>query len=158
MIALVATFCRLAPLPYGRGRRPGKEFLTARHRPGNDFAGVKDILWIEGLFDGGHGVDDVHAKILLQERPLEAADAMLARQGPTQSQRHAKDIGGGAFHLFHLRRVALVEQNVGVQVAVASVAKDGNGDAPLARDLFDGCYCLRNGAARDRNVLAQLVG
>ncbi len=78
---------------------------------------------------------------------------------PPSSTRGLEDLGRGGAHARHLGAVALVAQDVGVQIAVADVAEDrdlqrvAGGDLAHAGD--QSAAIARRGTA---DVLAQLVG
>ena len=83
---------------------------------------------------------------------------MFARERTAQGQGGGKQLADGSFHSVPFVLVPLVEQDIGVQVAIAGVPKDDDGQVVLQRDALDAPDHLGDGSTRHDNVFAQLVG
>jgi len=132
-----------------RGVFPGLEEVE-------EFAGVEDVVGVEGVFDGGHGLEFGLGEFEVGERGFGEADAMFSADGAAEFGDFFHDLangfGGGGTGF----QGGAVVHDVDVEVSVAGVPEDSDGQVGVLPDLihvFDKVGLL---AKRDDDVLIEL--
>src|SRR5581483_11846362 len=140
-------------------RRQGAEEVGAGRTTalGEDLVRAEHAARVEHLLDAAHQADRDRAEVFLKELLLQRADAVLTGERAAERQRRAEDRGRGLLNALHLARVAPVEEDIRMQVAVARVTENGDRQANLGADLPHAADHLRHLATRYGDVLAQLV-
>ncbi|CAM2144652.1 hypothetical protein PT2222_160115 [Paraburkholderia tropica] len=96
-------------------------------RPAENLAGIHQIMRIERMLDGAHGVDGIGAVLFHEEVHLVQPHAVLARAGAVHADRALHDAMVQAFGLVDFVGLVGVDQDRHVEVAVAHVAHDRAG-------------------------------
>src|SRR5205085_1113120 len=89
---------------------------------------------------------------------LEGTYAVLAGEGAAQTYGCIKYLRGGAIYSIDFLRVVAIEEDIGVQIAVADMAIHRDLQPILCGDLTDCPQGVGNRAARHRDILAKLGG
>src|SRR5438093_12837168 len=123
-----------------------------------DLPRVEAALGVEGALRRAHrleisrGEDPGHVRLLFQ------ADAVLARKRAAQFDALLEDVRAGLDDALGFVGVALVEDDAGMEVAVASVEDVGDGQVVALADFGYGAQHLHQPGAGDDAVLAVIAG
>ncbi len=82
---------------------------------------------------------------------------MLAGEHPAEFDAAAQDIGAEGFRAFHLAGFVGVVQDQRMQIAVAGVEHVGNPQIVFGREIADSRQRLRQRAARNGAVHAEII-
>src|SRR4051812_14061760 len=104
---------------------------------GKDLRRAAPALRVEGVPDRDHGGEVLGGEELRHERDLLDADSVFARDAAADADALLEDLVAGVQNALDLVRVALVEEEDGVDVPVAGVEDIGDPDVVTARDSLD---------------------
>src|SRR5437762_10089177 len=112
--------------PFNEGASPltsaPRQRIPLPHR--HDLAGIENVLRIERLLQGAHGVDRLWAKLGLEVFLLALPDAVLAGAGAAHRLRALDQAMHEVLAARHFLRVVDVADQRTVEVAVADMADD----------------------------------
>ena len=91
-----------------------------------DFPWIQNILWIERFLYLSHGVDGRRPNVLFKIWAFQGTDTVFAGDGSAERDGCGEYLGGGLLHSLPLLFVAPIKQDIGMEIAVAGVPKNGN--------------------------------
>src|SRR5712692_4533357 len=148
----------LPPLGLDRETRASGELGVLAFRVGEDLARVHDPVRVQRDLHTLHRIEVVGAVDPGHEGALLESDPMLARECTTQLDDRAQHLFTCALHLRQHVAFAKVEQDVGMQVAVARVEDIRNRKLVVDADLADSRQDLGQLGARHDTVVQVVVG
>ena len=144
------------PLEFGLSAE--RDELLAGGFHWENLTGIQDVLRIQRLLDAPLDFDRNWSQGVFQVRALEHTHPVLARKRPTQLQGCGEDLANHLLDLCPLVRLALVKQDVGMQVAIPGVPENHHRQAVFGADDAQPLDHVWDGAARHGDIFAQLVG
>src|SRR5580692_8756160 len=158
-------------LPFARGRADDKNRSSAPPGCSLDpitcpltdfqatFSSGQQIAWIQTVFrveeslKSAHHVERLRLKLAIHHFVLLHADAMLTSNRPAHAEAVFEYFGAGGPGFVQVAGRAGVEQNDGVQVAVARMENIAEGQAVFAADLGDDAQSRGDLGTRHHTVL-----
>src|SRR5713226_7259205 len=125
-----------------RGLRTDASFAAAVAE-GEDLSGIEERGGIECVVDAAHEREVRVGKDERHELAFFHADAMLTGERAAQINAMANDFGGRFDGAAELGGIAGIEENDGMQVAVAGVKNVADGEAVFLADFIDVAKGLR---------------
>src|ERR1039457_1938885 len=132
--------------------RPLPDLQAASSR-GEHLAGVQAVLGIEEPFESAHRLQCFRSELACHHFVLLHADAMLAGDRSAHAQAVFEDLGAGGPGFVQVAWFARIEQDDGVQVAIARMENIADGQAVLAPDAGDDTQGGRDLRARHYAIL-----
>src|SRR4051812_26887957 len=113
------------PSPTGSANLPPTIPMTGLSRPADNLPGIQDIQRVPSHLEPAHQIDGGVSELLVEQRDLVHADAVLAGACSVHREGAAHDPLIEALGLLHLGRIARVGDDDAVEVAVSHVAEQG---------------------------------
>src|SRR5882757_4079407 len=120
-------------------------------------AGIEQALRVEGAFQSLLLVEIDLAEHFRHQVALLDADAMFAGKNAAEFDTDPQDIGAEGFGPFDLTGLVGIIQDQRMQIAVAGMKHVGDAEIVLSREVADSRQGLRQFAARDSAVHAEII-